>query len=218
MRMEKKERYMFAYDPLAALNNAPRLLGLELHEKGGNRLEGGYYLDGTPHSWRRDKLKVFISRGSVWVMEEGGRCISLPQWLIEYGGAADYKDALKMIKGESQALRWSHEVVYKKACVVKYVDGDVLRGARAFPLEKSPLFRWMCGLFAEERVRDAWHRYCVTADDKGRTCFWYVNGDGKICHDKVISYKEDGHRDKACSMGRVFRVRDGYSARCRSSQ
>lgn len=212
--MGKKNTYSFAYDPLAALHNAPKLLGMELREKGNDRLEGGYYLNGEPHQWRRDKIKVFIGRGSVWVMEEGGRCISLTQWLIEFGGASDYKDALRMIKGESQALHWNGEMRQRVAQQIKYIDADVLRGAKAFPLEKSPLFRWMCGLFSESEVREVWDRYNVTADERGRTSFWYVNGDGKICHDKKIYYREDGHRDKERPMGRDYRVGDGFGGRC----
>ena len=48
--MEKKDKYSFAYDPVAALRNCPELLGLELRES-GNQLVGGYYLDGSKHPY-----------------------------------------------------------------------------------------------------------------------------------------------------------------------
>lgn len=211
--MAKKLGYSFSYDVGAAMESAGSLLGMELHPK-GDHLEGGYYLNGEPHQYRRDKLKVFVGRGNVWVMEEGGRCISLPQWLIEFGGAADYREALKMIKSGSSMVHWQPDFERLDRTEIRYVDADVLRGAKAFDLEKSPLYRWMCTLFAKKLVRNVWERYNVTADDKGRTTFWYVNGDGKICHDKKIYYREDGHRDKIRPMGRDFRVRDGYTGRC----
>lgn len=212
--MGNNDKYRFAYDPLAAFENAPKLLGMELRLCGQNKMCGGYYLNGEPHPFRREKLKVFISRGSVWVSEEGGRCVSLPQWLIEFGGAADFKDALRMIKGESQALHWSGEMRQRRTGEVKYVGKDVLEAAKRYDLTKCALFRWMCGLFPEEKVREAWERYNVTTDGKGQAVFWYVNQDGKILYDKRILYKPDGHRDKSFFPARQYRVADGYSGRC----
>lgn len=208
-----KDSFRFAYDPVAAIRNCPRLLGMELREKGSG-LEGGYYLNGDLHAYRKDKLKVFISRGSVWVSEEGGRCISLPQWLIEFGGAADFKDALRMIRGESQSIQWTKEVREKAVKSVQYVSPDVLIGAKAFPLENCSLFRWMCRMFPEERVRKVWDMYNVTTDSHGNAVFWYVDQNGRILYDKRIAYKEDGHRDKGFFPGRQYRVADGYSGRC----
>lgn len=204
---------MFAYDPVSALRNCGKLLGMELQQKGGG-LQGGYYLDGEPHPYRKDKLKVFCSRGSVWVAEEGGRCISLPQWLIEFGGAADFKDALRMIKGESQALHWDGMERHLKANEVRYVSKDVLEGAKGYDLAGCPLFRWMCRMFPEESVREAWERYNVTTDSHGFAVFWYTDQQGRILYDKRIAYKEDGHRDKGFFPGRQYRVADGYTGRC----
>lgn len=208
-----KDSFRFAYDPVAAIRNCPRLLGMELREKGSG-LEGGYYLNGDRHAYRKDKLKVFISRGSVWVSEEGGRCVSLPQWLIEFGGAADFKDALRMIRGESQSIQWTREVREKVEKGIQYVSPDVLIGAKAFPLENCSLFRWMCSMFPEERVRKVWDMYNVTTDSHGNAVFWYVDQNGKILFDKRIAYKDDGHRDKSFFPGRQYRVGDGYSGRC----
>lgn len=208
-----KDSFRFAYDPVAALKNAPKLMGMELTEH-GKGLQGGYYLNGERHSYRNEKLKVFIGRGSVWVSEEGGRCISLPQWLIEFGGAADYKDALRMINGESQAIRWTRGISDRRENGVKYVGMDVLDGARQYDLRGCSLFRWMCTLFDEEKVRDAWRRYNVTTDGKGNAVFWYVDQSQRILYDKRIFYCEDGHRDKTFFPGRQFRVANGYCGRC----
>lgn len=211
--MGKEDRFRGQYDPVAALRNAPKLLGMEL-EKHGSGLQGGYYLNGDRHAFRKDKLKVFIGKGSVWVSEEGDRCISLQQWLVEFGGAADYKEALKMINGESQAIVWNREVREKAVPKMRYVDPAALQGARQYDLEKCSLFRWMCTLFPEEKVREAWDRYNVTTDSHGNAVFWYVDQDGRVLYDKRILYKEDGHRDKSFFPGRQYRVADGYSGRC----
>ena len=211
--MGKSDKYSFAYDCVAAMRNVPRLLGMEL-EMHGNGWQGGYYLNGDKHAYRRDKLKVFVGRGSVWVSEEGGRCVSLPQWLIEFGGASDFKDALRIIKGQPQAIEWNREFRKRVAPEVQYVSKDVLEGAKRYPLEKCPLFRWMCGMFPEEKVREVWERYNVTTDSHGNAVFWYVDQQGRILYDKRILYKADGHRDKSFFPGRQFRVADGYSGRC----
>lgn len=204
----------FEYDPLTALQNAPKLMGMELRSSGPNKLEGGYYLNGDLHPYRRDKLKVFINRGCVWVHEEGDRCVSLPQWLVEFGGAADYKDAVRMIKGESQAIAWTHELRQRSAGEIKYVDKEVLEAAKRYDLEKCPLFRWMCRMFPEDKVREAWDEYNVTTDAHGNAVFWYVDQNGKILYDKRIAYNEDGHRNKEFFPGRKYRVSDGYRGRC----
>lgn len=192
------------------MNNCGKLMGMELTPH-GRELRGGYYMNGEPHPYRKDKLKVYCKGGSVWVMEEGDRCISLPQWLIEFGGAADYRDAVKMIKGESQALHWNGEFRKRLNPEVRYVSRDILDGAKQYDLNLSPLFRYMSRLFGGEKVRKVWNAYNVTATSKGGTCFWYLNPSGKICHDKVCWYGEDGHRIKTLPMGRQYRIGDGYT-------
>lgn len=211
--MSKEDRFRGQYDPVAALRNAPKLLGMDL-EKHGQGLQGGYYLNGDRHAYRNDKLKVFIGKGSVWVSEEGDRCVSLQQWLVEFGGAADYKEAINMINGEPQAMTWSREVREKSAPKLKYVDKAALEGARQYDLRKCSLFRWMCTMFPEDRVMEAWNAYNVTTDSHGNAVFWYVDQNGNVLYDKRILYKEDGHRDKSFFPGRQYRVGEGYAGKC----
>jgi len=209
--MGSSDSFRFAYDPVAALRNAPKLLGMELHQCGPNRLCGGYYINGDPHPIRRDKLKVYIWKGGVFISEEGGDTMSITTWLQRYGGAHDYKDALKMIKGESQALHWDGTITHVRRSELRHVSPDVLVGAKAFDLNTSPLFRHMCRLFGEKKVREVWDMYNVTANGRGGTVFWYLNPSGQICHDKVVYYGEDGHRKRDLPMGRQFRIGDGYT-------
>lgn len=208
-----KDSFRFGYDCAQALHNAPKLMGMELTQH-GRQLEGPYYLNGDRHAYRRDKLKVYVNGGNVWIQEEGDRTISLQQWLVEFGGAADYHEAIRMIKGENQAIVWNKEVREKAQPKLRYVDPAVLIGAKGYDLRKCPLFRWMSGMFGEERVREVWDEYNVTTDSHGNTCFWYVDQDGHILFDKRIAYKEDGHRDRSFFPGRQYRVADGYSGRC----
>lgn len=206
-----KDSFRFMYDPVAALRKAPELMGMELRECGVNKLCGGYYITGEKHAFRREKLKIYIWKGQVFVSEEGGQTMSLPNWLIQYGGCADFKEALAVIKGQPQAIEWNREYREKVVQKTLHVSPDVLIGAKAYDLNLSPLFRHMCKLFGEQKVREVWDKYCVTATSKHGTCFWYLNQDGQICHDKIVWYGEDGHRVKTLPMSRQYRLYDGYN-------
>lgn len=208
-----KEHFRFEYDPVVALSNCPKLLGMELTQH-GRELEGAYYLNGERHQWRKDKLKIFISHGTVWLYEEGGPSMSLQTWLVNYGGAADYKEAISMINGQKQSITYNREVRQKAEVAVKYVPWEAVRGAANYDLRKCSLFNWMCTLFPEEKVREVWKEYNVTTDSHGNVVYWYVNQQNKVLFDKRIFYKDDGHRDKTFFPGRQYRVRDGYSGHC----
>ena len=199
------------YDPVAALRNAPKLMGMELKPCGANKLEGGYYINGDRHQFRRDKLKVYIWKGSVFVSEEGGQTMSLQNWLVQYGGCADYNEALKAIKGQPQAIEWNREFREISEGKKLHVGKDVLAGAKAWDPALSPLYRHMCRMFPENTVREVWDRYNVTANSRGGTVFWYLNQAGQICHDKVVWYGEDGRRIKTLPMGRKYKMADGYT-------
>lgn len=211
--MEKKESHSFAYDVGAAMRNAPAILGMELR-KNGTQLVGQYYITGEPHPFRRDKIKVFPWKGRVFVQEEGGPCLSLENWLEEYGGAADYKEALRMINGQSQALHWSGETRAHEVMVQKFVPKEAVVGAANYDLKKCNLFNWMCSMFPEEDVRRVWKEYNVTTDSHGNCVYWYTDKDGKVLFDKRILYADNGHRRKDFFPGRQYRVADGYSGHC----
>lgn len=203
---------MESYRVHKAFESIPSIMGLEL-TRHGNKWEGGYYINGDKHMFRRDKLKVTKWKNSIWVFEEGGEGMSLTTWLQRYGGASDYWAAVDIIEGKQQPFIWEGHVK-RDAAKVRYVGKDVLDGARRFDLNGCSLFRWMCTLFPEERVREVWDKYNVTTDSHGNAVFWYTDQNGRILYDKRILYKEDGHRDKTFFPGRQFRVGDGYSARC----
>lgn len=200
---------MAGYRVARAFERIPEITGLEL-TRHGNKWQGGYYLNGDRHPYRRDKLKVVEWKNGIWLFEEGGEGMSLETWLQQYGGARDYWDAIKIIEGESVGFKYDRSVRQKQKSGL-YVDPNALLGAKQYDLSYSPLFRHMCQLFPESRVRAVWDAYNVTANSKGATIFWYLNQDGKICHDKVCWYQEDGHRNKNMSMGRQFRIGDGFT-------
>ena len=203
---------MADYRIARAFERIPEITGLELVRNGG-KWQGGYYLNGDRHPYRRDKLKVVEWKGGIWLFEEGGDGLSLENWLQQHGGAGSYWEAVDIIEGRSKGFCYDRDF-RKKEIRLQYVTPDALMGARQYDLRKCPLFVWMCRMFPEERVREAWEKYNVTTDSHGNCVFWYVDQDGKILYDKRITYKEDGHRDKTFFPGRQYRVADGYSGKC----
>lgn len=203
---------MAGYRIARAFERIPEITGLDLVKNGG-KWQGGYYLNGDRHPYRRDKLKVVEWKNGIWLFEEGGDGLSLENWLQQYGGAADYREALRIIEGKSVGFVFDHEFRTKEVSL-QYVDPSALLGAKRYDLGKCPLFRWMCRMFPEKRVREVWDLYNVTTDSHGNAVYWYVDQNGKILYDKRISYKEDGHRDKNFFPGRQYRVADGYTGKC----
>lgn len=203
---------MADYRIARAFERIPEITGLELTRNGG-KWQGGYYLNGDRHPYRRDKLKVVEWKNGIWLFEEGGEGLSLENWLQQYGGAANYWEAVNIIEGKSKAFNYDRDV-RKKEVKLQYVDPSVLLGAKQYDLRKCNLFNWMCRMFPEEKVREAWNLYNVTTDSHGNVVYWYVDQNGKILYDKRILYKEDGHRDKTFFPGRQYRVADGYTGKC----
>lgn len=202
------------YDVRAAFEMVPDLVRMELHRK-GDQWQGGYYINGDKHPWRRDKLKFYKFKGGIWVTEEGGQTMSMTTWLEQYGGAADFWDAVRILKGIKTPIVMDKEFIERNAVKeVKYVDNSVLTAAEQWNLDKCPLFVWMCSMFPRESVRKVWKLYHVTTNAKGDAVFWNIDADGRICHDKVMKYLTNGHRDKSYGGGRVYTTAKGYSGRC----
>lgn len=195
----------------AVMDNIPTIMGLELTRK-GDKWQGGYYMDRSKHPYRRDKLKVTIWNYNIWIHEEGNESMSLQTWLTRYGGAADYKEAFRIMRGNAVPL--PYVASERKKVEGRYVSGDMIELYKMYDLRSNNLFNWMCRLFGEGKTRECWERYNVTSDERGDTCFWYVNNEGKICHDKIVRYRWDGHRSKDYGGFRRFKTSDGYSERC----
>ena len=200
------------YNVLRAFEQVPSIMGLDLTRKRNDMWWGGYYLTGEQHSYRRDKMKIAIYNGDIWVHEEGGVSQSLATWLVNNGRAADYREAYRILdcKGKPLDVQRFFE---KRKVVASYVPRSVVDAMGQFDLRKCPLFRWMCTLFPEDRVREVWEMYNVTTDSKGCAVYWYVDSQGRVAYDKRVFYKEDGHRDKSFGGTREYRTSDGFTAR-----
>jgi hypothetical protein len=203
---------MATYDKLRAFEQIPNIMGLDLTRKRQDLWWGAYYLDGQPHAYRRDKMKVTLYNAEIWVHEEGGVTQSIATWLVNNGRATDYREAYRILDRKGKPIDVTR-IFTNKPKVASYVPRSVVDAMEQFDLRKCPLFRWMCTLFPEDRVREVWKMYNVTTDSKGLACFWYADSQGRIAFDKRVKYREDGHRDKSFGGTREYRTADGFTAR-----
>lgn len=196
----------------AVMDNIPTIMGLSLTRK-GDKWQGGYYLDRTRHPYRRDKLKVWIWNYNIYVAEEGGKALSLQNWLIQYAGVKDYKEALRIMRGNAIPLPY-YENIGNTIKENRFVQKDILEEYQQYPLDKCNLFNWMCRLFGENKTREAWIKYRLTSSNTGDVIFWYIDNEGNICHDKRVRYLWNGRRDKTYGGSRRFKTAEGYRSRC----
>lgn len=210
--MAKKHYREHCYDLLRAFEQVPSIMGLELVRKRSDLWWGSYYLNGQPHPYRKDKMKVGIYNRDIWVHEEGGISQSLATWLVNNGRAANYHEAYCILDCKGKPLD-----VFKcfetRKVTASYVPRSVVDAMSEFDLKKCTLFRWMCNLFPENKVREVWKMYNVTTDTRGLAVFWYADSQGRVAFDKRVKYKEDGHRDKSFGGTREYRTADGFTAR-----
>ena len=205
-------------DLYAVMQHIPEIMNMNLVWRKG-AWEGRYYISGERHPYKKDKLKIKFWRNekgcSIWLHEQGGDSMSLQQWLVRYGGAADWKEAMDMMRGNSRPDPKLLNLIRTGSDTheVKYIAKSDYKACSLFDLRRCPLFVWMAGIFGKEQVRDVWAKYHVTTDGEGLAVFWYTNSDGKICYDKRIKYKYDGHRDKTFGGTRKYLTKDGYMER-----
>lgn len=209
----KKAKFYADSEPnwFRVFQRIPEITGMELRLC-NKKWEGRYYLNGARHPYKKDKLRIGLWNNNIWLHEQGGQSMSLSTWLVNYGGASDYKHAYSIIRGEDRPLLHLPDFIEVKK-EVSYVPWSVVDVMRRIDLRKCPLFRWMCTLFPEDRVRDVWEMYNVTTDSKGLAVFWYADAEGRVCHDKRVRFMENGHRDKSFGGTREYRTAEGFTAR-----
>lgn len=202
-------------DNYAIMQRMPEIMGMDLTWK-NNGWQGGYYIRGERHPYRKDKLKVRIWRSdkgnSIWVHEEGGDSLSIQNWLIKYGGAENYGNAMDILLGKCTPNQKLLDYIRPKDG--SYVPEIIYEEYKSNPLGTCNLYNYFCRLFGVNKAKEAFERYNVTTNERGQIVFWYRNNEGKLCHDKIVSYLWNGHRDKGFGGSRRFKTSDGYTERC----
>jgi hypothetical protein len=150
-----------------------------------------------------------MKSGKVRIIEQGEQSLSVWDWLIAYGDCNSNKEARARLLAEGNGIvtkRYEPEI--KRS---RHIDEQTVFNSMG--KYSDTLFSWLCTVFPEQEVINAYDLYNVGSDGL-KTIFWYKNFIGKYCFDKVMTYKNDGHRDKVKVPGRTFMLRDGYTDRC----
>lgn len=199
----------------------PEVMGLPELQLRYGKWVGPYYMNGSEHPSRRDKMVVMRGRkgdGMVTVSEQGGETITLISWLIQYGrieaksvyrhlGNIEHREYVKVVDvytGPARNVEW-------------WQFGQGGGGSKSW---KNPLYLLLSGIYGKERTDAAFLRYNVCDGLKEKrtgiigTRFWYVNAHGEVLFDKTMFYNPDGHRNHDLHPMRQYKVRDGYSKLC----
>ena len=183
-------------------DNLPEITGLPFRMK-GYRWISATYINGDSHS-QHDKTYAVLRNKGVYIKEQGGDDVSLPEWLELYGD----KTNLGNIPSSSSVFIPQVERIFV----------DPIHWESTIPLFYSGnLFKFLDPIFGADKVRDVFHKY--NAGENGdEMIFWRMTESGNVCFDSRISYGVDGRRDKARGGYRKHKVDDGYSAKCAFGQ
>lgn len=190
----------------------PTLTGLPLRFERG-KWYGACYINGEKHS-RLDKTVAYLRKDGIGLLEQGGESTSLVSWLVRYGGCAGYKEAFEHIRSGTSGYispptfvrTWVEPPLrYVSDSEVGVRDGD------------CALRKFLTSRFGTERVTEVWDKYRVGSKvlrgGSVATVFWYLDSQGRCCHDKVMLYNEWGRRNKDYGGTRKYKVGDGFRGR-----
>ena len=189
-------------------NTLDTFTGLPIKQR-GRRWYGSCRINGQPHS-RRDKLCCYMSaKGNIRMIEQGEQSITLWDWLLEYGNCSDNLEVKKRLLSNSSGFT----PMYEEVVAVKSNHVHQKEVKQTLWKYSDTLFEYLCTLFPREKVIEAYDEYQVgSRGDK--TIFWYMNFADEYCYDKIMTYKSDGHRDKAIVPSRKYMLKDGYTDIC----
>lgn len=165
------------------------------------------YLDGVKHS-RKDKVTAYMKGGKPWLCEQGnGRVYDLFEYIKEYMGKTDYETG-DYLRGQctSTYIEKPHiepDPIFVYPHIVERTLGKYT----------DTLFKYLCTLYAEDRVRWAYRELNIGSMGEA-TVYWYRDKDGNFLHDKQITYKMDGHRNKDIHPTRKMKSSYGFTGRC----
>lgn len=150
------------------------------------------YIDGTPHP-QKDKTWAVLKEKGVYINENGGESVSLPEWISRYGGSLDVP----------------RETISEPASEIKELHVANLHWASTIPKNYygENLYELLSTKFGFLEVESVFHQYNVGVGRDGELIFWYMSRDGKACHDQRIVYGADGKRKRGF---RRFKLEDGY--------
>lgn len=197
----------------------PTLMGLPKLKLRGRYYYGPYRIDGTPHNrWDKMVIKQGVKDRMPLVLEQGGDSLTLWSWMVQYGNMTNETVRAVLLGTEKKELVFSDE---EYVGPVKYVQPwQFIEQGGADKNYRCPLFIFLSGIYGSDKVRAAFDKYNVSTGLRERntgiigTRFWYKDKQGRLCHDKTMFYKPDGHRCKECPPMRKYKRKWGYRGEC----
>lgn len=187
----------------------PSITGLPFVRK-GRHWYAPCYITGEP-SKRWDKLVATLGSdgNGVHIMENGGEATTLYRWLLTHGNCSNDKEVIQVLSRDL-----SHIFIPPSPPELpsRFVNQNEVKRS---DLRHCNLFKYLCTIWDEKRVREAfilydcypvWNKYT----DSYVTTFLYKDEEGRICFDKQIKYGENGKRDRSFGGGRFFTTSKGY--------
>lgn len=178
-------------------------LPFKLHK---GKYRANCYADGTI-SKRKDKTIAKYVRGKITIIEQGDFHDDLIEWMRTYGNYENDRAIWKALEDESgngldipEHIPPSRIYVYKKFMT------------QTLGLYSDSLYRFLCTLFDERKVRQVFDLYNVGSFGLD-VVYWFRDEKGNICYDKRMAYKEDGHRDKDKFPYKFFKQDTGFTGR-----
>lgn len=192
-----------------------RVTGLPLKRR-GRKWFGACYIDGS-ESPRWDKLSCRLVPEGIQLFEQGNGGTTLFSWMMQHGGCTTKAEAFKKLK----EIGSSNIVIPppRPEPPMRYIYPDILeREKRDIGILEDNLFLFLAENYGREKVIRAYELMNITPllskDGHIATTFWYVDGEGRVLHDKSIVYRSDGKRDKDLKAFTRFKVDYGYRGRC----
>jgi hypothetical protein len=173
-------------------------------------------MDGTL-SPRQDKLVCRMVDDGIQIFEQGFGSRTLFNWMIEFGGCKDRKEAHAKLVSLGAGFM-PEKIEPEKKLPLRHVDPyHMKQSAIKRSRSNDNLTLFLKTVFDPGRVESVLRMYNVGAEgvpEKWMTQFWYVDESGIILHDKKMMYKPNGHRDRDIIPARRFKVGSGYHGRC----
>jgi hypothetical protein len=202
----------------------PEIMGFPMVRK-GSRYFAPRYLTGEV-SPRKDKMAAWLTKTGgdmIMVAECGSETLPLYQWMVKYGGCADYAEAHRKLLNLDRSNIVIPEERYRPEPPLRYVYEFTVQDSEKNRIKTPDNFtlylRRMIGnknaevLLREYRV-GAIPRYFRRDDGKWvsemMTVYWYIDPNGKVCHDKRILYDANGHRNHEFTARRQYRIANGF--------
>lgn len=187
----------------------PQITGFEWTQKGKHYISN-HYMDGRVSS-RKDKLVATLgsNKSGIQLIENGGEATTLYSWLLRFGGCKSDKEVLQVLNLDTSAIIIPPS---PPELPPRFVNPNEVKRS---DLRHCNLFNYLCTIWDEKRVREAFILYdCYPVWNKYTesyvTTFLYKDEEGRICFDKQIKYGINGRRDKEFGGGRFFTTAKGY--------